>query len=207
MNFSSPPITEASIRARTSEQSFSRGQEYYEGGFVLRLERREETLRGQVEGSSYGAYDVIVQLDADGVLLASCSCPYDWGGWCKHIVAVLLTCIHAPEKIIERPPLAELLAPLDREELAHLWTKLVEVHPRLLDWLEAQLSLSQAEQKKTASQGHRPLEPDTIRQQVHALLGSLRQMRPSDAYWHNGSIVHQLQEVMEQTQPDRKSVV
>jgi len=50
-------------------------------------------------------YQVRIIFDADGIREATCSCPYDWSGWCKHIVAMLLTYIHAPETMEERPSL------------------------------------------------------------------------------------------------------
>jgi hypothetical protein len=65
-------------------------------GYVRRLqdlERWGETLTAKVEGS--GAYQVEVTAGTDGIV-AHCSCPYDWGGYCKHIGAVLLRWIESP---------------------------------------------------------------------------------------------------------------
>ena len=50
---------------------------------------------------------------------ANCSCPYDWGGYCKHIVAVLLAYLHEPEKVTERPSVDELLADLGRDDRSY----------------------------------------------------------------------------------------
>ncbi len=84
-------ITEATIRRLASAESFSRGEDYYDRGAVVNLEKRGDTLLAQVEGSSYEPYDVTIELGEGEVVAADCTCPYDWGGYCKHIVAVLLT--------------------------------------------------------------------------------------------------------------------
>jgi len=55
-----------------------------------------------------------------------CSCPYDYGGICKHCVAVLLTCVRGPERVHEQPPLSELIADADRETLETLLVELSE---------------------------------------------------------------------------------
>ena len=36
------------------------------------------------------AFKVEIDVEPSGIT-AHCSCPYDWGGYCKHIGAVLLT--------------------------------------------------------------------------------------------------------------------
>jgi len=42
-------------------------------------------------------YQVRITFDQKGIIDAECSCPYDWGGFCKHIVAVLLAAIRGAE--------------------------------------------------------------------------------------------------------------
>src|SRR5438067_13906586 len=98
-----PNLTESVVRQRSSAESFQRGREYFEEGAVLSLLRRGDTLFAEVEGSEPEPYEVRVDSDAAGVTGASCTCPYSFGGWCKHLVAALLACLHAPEEIEERP--------------------------------------------------------------------------------------------------------
>jgi uncharacterized Zn finger protein len=76
------PISEELIRGHASEQSFSRGGEYFREGAVIQLMRRGQTLEAEVEGSEREPYRMRVDFSA-GSVLASCSCPYDWGDWCK----------------------------------------------------------------------------------------------------------------------------
>ena len=209
---SEPQLTEAMVRGLATSQSFSRGQDYYHSGAVWELERRGNTLLAEVEGSGYDPYQVSVELDAGGVLDADCSCPYDWGGCCKHIVAVLLTYVHKSETITARPPVADLLAGLDREALADLLSGLLEAHPHLADWVEGRVAVAKQAPGETPSeaesrprQRRAPLDPAPFRRQAHAVLSSLGGMRSSEAYWHTGGMIGQLQDVIQQAQPFLKA--
>ena len=108
------PFTEADIRAGANSQSFERGSSYYRDGAVSDVVRRGNLLTAQVSGSAYAPYEIaITLLDDGGIGGATCTCPYDWGGYCKHIVAVLLTVLHGDE-ITVKPELDTLLAGLTR---------------------------------------------------------------------------------------------
>lgn len=80
------PTTEQ-IRKLCTESSFERGIEYFHQGSVRDLEQFGNRITSVVEGTS--DYEVIIRMDKDDIE-ASCTCPYDWGGYCKHIVATLL---------------------------------------------------------------------------------------------------------------------
>jgi uncharacterized Zn finger protein len=78
-----------------------------------------------------------VEFAPDGRILdASCSCPYDWGGDCKHIIATLLYLARRPEEIERRPPLADLLSGLSREGLVELVQHLARIHPEMVEDIE-----------------------------------------------------------------------
>ncbi|GAB4424789.1 MAG: hypothetical protein OHK0015_03990 [Chloroflexi bacterium OHK40] len=112
--------------------------DYERRGAVGPLVLRGDLLHAEVEGSEYEPYRVTVALDAGGVRAASCSCPYDWGGLCKHIVATLLAYIHAaPGAVAVRPPLAELLAGLDRGQLEGLLLRLAAQDAELIERIDA----------------------------------------------------------------------
>jgi uncharacterized Zn finger protein len=81
---------ESDIRTGATSQSYQRGAQHYNDGYVGQLTQRGNLLTAQVEGSTLPYYQVTVTLaDAGGIDDASCTCPYDWGGYCKHIVAVV----------------------------------------------------------------------------------------------------------------------
>src|SRR5262245_49064962 len=136
-----PGLSEAAIRSHAAPDSFSRGQSYFESGAVADLALRGNILQGHVEGSQYTPYRINITFDQGGVTSASCTCPYDWGGWCKHIVAVLLTCLYEGEDIETRPALDQLLAELDRTQLQALLVGLAERNPELADAIERQAAL------------------------------------------------------------------
>src|SRR5690349_20313962 len=104
-----PALTEASIRAHSAQESYSRGRSYYDRGAVTSLALRGNTIEAEVEGSQYTPYRIRATFDQGGITTATCTCPYDWGGWCKHIVAALLACLYQSDKVETRPELATLL--------------------------------------------------------------------------------------------------
>src|SRR6266581_6580817 len=136
-----PDLTETTIHQYASEESYQRGREYYQQGAVTSLILRGMVLQAEVEGSESLPYIVRCVFDANGNITATCTCPYDWGGWCKHIVATCLAMIHQPERIEERPTLDTLLSGLDRKQLHDLVMKLVERNPTLTDVIEGQIAL------------------------------------------------------------------
>jgi uncharacterized Zn finger protein len=203
-----PSLSEAAIRRQATAESFSRGESYYRGGAVVSLVQRGNVLQAEVEGSQYEPYRVRITFDEGGVTGAVCDCPYDWGGWCKHIVATLLACLRAPDLIEERPTLDQLLADLDREQLQGLLLHLAANDPYAADEIESQIALSQAAPDKTetvvspkdAPQRRTPIDSRPIRRQVSGILHSLDRMRPSEAYWHVSSVVDHVRQLLYQAQ-------
>ena len=211
-----PALTETAIRRGASAESFRRGEEYYEGGAVTSAVRRGDTIQAEVDGSQYEPYRVSIAFDQAGVTAASCSCPYDWGGWCKHIVATLLLCLNEPGEIEERPPLADLLAGLNADRLVALIVALAEEDPDLVDAIESQIeilraiaptaapaiaaALSSAPVAPPPPPRHTPVDPEPFRKQVRRILSSLDGMRRSEAYWHVGEVVNQIGSLVAQAQ-------
>ena len=202
-----PTITESLIQRRASDSSFERGYHYYEGDAVLGLTRRGHQLHASVEGSDYLPYEVTITLTESGIEHASCTCPYDWGGDCKHIVATLLSYVHAEDDILELPPIEELLAELSRDQLQALLVKLVEQQPKLTLFIQNEVGLlttvAEPEQESspaTPRQRRTSLDPETFRRQVRHALNSVDHMSRSDAYWHTGDIVSSIEQTAEQAQ-------
>jgi uncharacterized Zn finger protein len=196
-----PIVTEAMIRQHASADSFQRGDAYHAQGGVVRLVRRGQQLQAEVEGSQVEPYTVQITWDGGGITQASCTCPYDWGGWCKHIVATLLAWVHNPAQVEERPALQTLLAGLDREQLQTLLLRLVERQPHLTDVVEGQVPVFHVQptaDAPTPRQRRTPIDPTPFRRQVRDLLHSLDRMRRSDAYWHVGAVVDQVRQVLVQ---------
>ncbi len=131
-----PQFSEAILRRYANAKSFQRGEDYYQQGAVDSLTQRGQLLLAAVEGNETFPYHVSVQFEGDEITSANCTCPYDFDGWCKHIIATLLTCLRQPAKIEERPTLEQLLDRLDEVQTQRLILELVAKHPELLDRIE-----------------------------------------------------------------------
>lgn len=66
---------------------FERGQDYRDEGRIQRLDRFDDLVTAAVSGSKL--YDVTIEFGGRNID-TRCTCPYDGGGDCKHVVAVLL---------------------------------------------------------------------------------------------------------------------
>lgn len=193
-----PLITETAIRSLTTPESFSRGVDYYHSGHVIAIEQRGDMLRAEVAGSSYEPYQVAITLDESGIVTASCSCPYDWGGYCKHIVAVLLKYIREPGKIPARPTPDVLLAGLGAETLRSLLADLLQSHPDLLPWVETQITLRTAAASPAVA-ATPPTKPKRPTVDTNAVRRQVRyQMRNSDDYYATGATVRGLNIILDQ---------
>lgn len=129
-------IKETDVQALASAESFARGQHYFHDGVVLEVTRRGNLITAEVEGSDYEPYRVQVTLAPSGIANTTCTCPYDRGGSCKHIVATLLAAIHQPETVTEKPPIATLLADLTAEQLRQILLAVAEMGPEFADAVE-----------------------------------------------------------------------
>ncbi|HEX9370108.1 MAG TPA: SWIM zinc finger family protein, partial [Roseiflexaceae bacterium] len=190
-----PGLSEATIRAHASPDSYSRGASYYQRGAVGELALRGDTLQAEVEGSQYTPYRVRISFDAGGVTDADCTCPYDWGGWCKHIVAALLKCAAEPDAIERRPPLDELLNELDRSQLLALLVALADLDPDTADEIERRAGLmrlasaapatAETVQPRPAGAPTRraPIDQAAIRQQIRLALRPARRGRYDYDYY------------------------
>lgn len=130
------PLTEEQVRDQTDGGSFSRGRSYRRGDRIFDAVRRGATIEARCHGSSGRPYMVSATLAAAGSKEANenpvaigCDCPR--GGFCKHVVALLLTWIEAPERFAPRPSIDELLAGKSREELVAVLRLALREHPEL----------------------------------------------------------------------------
>jgi hypothetical protein len=123
-------ISEADIQARCTEASFERGWGYYTSGLVRQRTRLDNGLDTRVAGTYM--YRVSIR-EMSGGLLVACTCPYDWGGDCKHIVATLLAWLHEPETFRVAADLHATLAVRSKDELVGILADICAVYPHLVD--------------------------------------------------------------------------
>ena len=188
-----PTYTEADLRATVGADIFARGRDYYENGMVEALVQRGDTLYASVAGSDDEPYQVTVRFADNQIADAECTCPYDWGGWCKHIVAALLAARKEPDSIEQRAPLPELLAPLTREQLLALVVELAVQQPVWLTTVEswiAQQALTSTIAAGTvatisANTQHKPpatvpLDAKAVQKQVRSALRGVSRVEVAD---------------------------
>lgn len=188
-----PKITESMIRAGASQESFRRGEEYYREGALSNTTIQDTLLSGECAGTYAPYYRVQVELDQAGVADASCTCLYEYGGYCKHIVALLLAYLRHPKSFAVRKAPAELLADLEHDDLTAILTKLIQEQPDLYDRIAAMTSVPSTSKKKR----RKKVDIEVHRRHILGILHSLDGMRMSEAYWHVGGLANQLREVEE----------
>jgi uncharacterized Zn finger protein len=196
------PVREATIRALATPESLARGRSYLNDGAVSDLIRRGNRLIAEVEGSEFAPYKVSIRLHDDGIADARCSCLYDWGGYCKHIVAVLLKFVDEATDIIERKPIAELLRALDQEQLIELLAKRAETDSELAAWIDAELAtMVDASSLREKTARRTAVDPAPVREHARILLAKRqRQGGYWDGYRSSGDI-EELQRLVERAVP------
>ncbi len=153
-----PSLTRSDVRTWTAERFYERGRRYREQGRIRHPRRQGRTLKAECEGSQPAPYRVEAALDAGGIASAECSCPMGEGGYCKHVVALLLTWIDAPGDFTEAETLEALLSSHSKGQLITLVQRMLDRHPDL----ETMATLS-------AGTGAPP-DADQLRRQVRRTL-------------------------------------
>jgi len=188
-----PKITESMIRTGASPESFHRGEEYYRDGAVSNTAIQGNLLSGECAGTYAPYYRVKVELDEAGIAGTSCTCLYEYGGYCKHIVSLLLAYVHHPKPCAARKAPAELLADLGHDDLTAILTKLIQEQSELYDRIEAMTSVPSKSKKKRKKK----VDIEVYRRHILSIIHSLDGMRMSEAYWHVGGLANQLREIQE----------
>ncbi len=146
MNSDNIKLSREILQKAATEQSFERGEEYYECSMVESPIREGNTIRAEVTGSGMALYNTEICLEPP--FHTRCTCPYDWGGICKHIVALGLTWINSPDSFPRmeekkeevKSELEQVFAGLGRDELAEMLYDLISRDENLrlkaLDWIK-----------------------------------------------------------------------
>ncbi|MBM3130652.1 MAG: hypothetical protein FJ009_18735, partial [Chloroflexi bacterium] len=186
-------LTESMIRAAATPESFQRGKSYFEQGAISNAAIQGNAVSGDCEGTQSPFYHVRVELDEAGIRSADCTCLYEFGGYCKHIVALLFAYAHKPKEFAKRESPSELLADLSRDDLVALVSKLIERQPDLYDWVHAAIAIPSTDKSKRTR--HKKVDTEAYRRQVRNILHGLDGMRRSEAYWHVGGLANELRGV------------
>ena len=137
-----PQLTPDQIQQRCTEQSFTRGLEYFHAGAIGNPTLHGYTLSAICEGTDIDPYRVTVELMPTGIASTDCSCPYDWEGDCKHIVALLLTYVEEPDAIYSLDTLLATLEAKPKSSLLQVISELLKRVPELVPIAEAYSDIS-----------------------------------------------------------------
>ncbi len=124
------------IKERAFGKSFSRGKALYENGAISSPVRRGDEISARCQGSYAQPYRVWAKFINGEIAAAICSCEYDWGGDCKHIVAMLLAYLRQPEQFEKRKPLRDELMSREKTDLLDIIEEMIVRYPDLEDIVE-----------------------------------------------------------------------
>src|SRR5256886_2447614 len=168
------PLSDADIQGYSDDASFRKGYDSYLQQAIVEPTLSESVLRALCHGSSGNTYRVEATLlpagDKSAGKLAStgCSCPR--GGFCKHLVALLLTWLHQPERFVVRSRLMGGLSEKSREELLALLDQLVQrqpdIEPMVDLWADLPLPIPGQERNRQGRAKDGAVAPSTMESQV-----------------------------------------
>lgn len=168
-----PKLSETIIKNNSSELLLQRGEDYYLGGNVANAVLRGNMVQATVYGSQVEPYDVTLPFtDAGLAPTVFCTCPYDSGGWCKHIVATLLLCLREPGRIERGETLEDLLSRLNDAQIYELIEHLVDREPSLISAIELYVNsnaISAPANKLTTTHRRSAIDPAPFRRQVREI--------------------------------------
>ncbi|MHB8647462.1 MAG: SWIM zinc finger family protein [Thermomicrobiales bacterium] len=126
-----PQLSEQTVRARFDPQSWQRGRQYARDGAIINARRQGMTLKASCIGSQPEPYRVEVTFNTRGIASADCSCPVGEEGYCKHVVALLLTWLEHPELFIALEDMDAALERREKADLIALIKRMLLRHPDL----------------------------------------------------------------------------
>ena len=198
-----PKLSQATIANNTSERSLNLGERYYLAGNVTNAVLRGNMVQATVEGSQCEPYRVTLPFTNAG--LAStvfCTCPYDSGGWCKHIVATLLLCLREPERIEQGETLEDLLSCLNDAQIYELIEHLVNQEPSLINAIELYVNsnaVSAPTNQLTKIHRQSAIDPAPFRRQVRDIFREAEKYSEYE-YDEEDPITEEILELIQQAQ-------
>jgi hypothetical protein len=152
------PLTLPTFSRHIDPPILERGRRYYADGHVAGLEELTPN-RWQAEVAGTYPYTVTITIAADGALGWDCTCPYDLGPVCKHVVATLYA-LQAALDLAADPPrqkrqtradkVRAALSPLSRDDLLALLIELANDDRQLAHRLLARYAAPAGDGKAAA---------------------------------------------------------
>jgi uncharacterized Zn finger protein len=132
------------IEQLVGRRYFRQGMEYARSGAVVEMHRQGTLLSAACVGSSRTPYQVEAKFDDKGLVESHCTCPVGDAGQCKHVAALLIAWVEAPQSFVEIEPWETALGRFQRRELIELILQLMERRPELERVIETILPKGEA---------------------------------------------------------------
>lgn len=133
-------LTESDVSRLLNSKYAQRGDQYQRDGRVEQVQRTDDGLVGQVQGSRADPYKVEAFFEDGAYHSSQCSCPMSAG--CKHVAALLYEAIRNPDPVSDRNDLRAELLDTSKSLLVDLVVEYVQQSPDFDSWLRMHLDAS-----------------------------------------------------------------
>lgn len=176
----------------------SRGEEYFDDGAVKGLKKiNDGEWVASVEGTEL--YKVRILLKGDTIYSYSCSCPYDMGLVCKHVVAVFFA-LQRPTKPKSREKTFEqTISAMTREKLNAILIDYARQEPGFVDYVSARCVINTPSSDKEEYRRIIRNAVDTVRGKH----GYIDYWQASRAVKGEDMVLDKAQEFLKKQQPSR----
>ncbi len=116
-------LTEEWLRRHATAGSFERAEGYYQEQRIRELVREGDIYKAKVQGSK--PYHQVVDLSGATPEM-TCTCPYQSGGFCKHLIAVGLAILDGKYKSLQVQHARSGQEPMRPAELDQWWERATE---------------------------------------------------------------------------------
>ncbi len=161
-------LTPQKIRSYVGAQSYERGEDYAQSGYIYDGRVSGDIIKARSRGSSGGPYRVSATVTDGQIILSDCSCPI--GGACKHVAAMLLIWLDAPEEFTEVKDGRKSLANRSKEELLALVEHMLDREPDLDDVLDMPLPTKQKKAGPGKTTTDKPSQPEKAAKAAKAVV-------------------------------------
>jgi uncharacterized Zn finger protein len=197
-----PGLSEDKLLRVADGSIYHRAMDYYRRGAVIETIQLDYKLTASVDGSQYEPYQVHIKWDHAGIKKCYCDCPHN-SEYCKHIIAVLLLCLHSPEKVQKMASLKESLQKLSKEQLCSLLENItgddIILHRKVMMGIDSITDTSSVMTENKQSSPQRTwVDPQRYQKEAYRIFRSLHHIPSSQIYQHEDRVLKELSEIIDQ---------
>lgn len=170
---------------------YKRGKEYFNQGRVIKTWKDGNKDLALVQGTDI--YEVTIYFDEDEELISNCSCPYEDGDVCKHIIAVILSLSNIKpvkkQEIEAKENIPSLISKLNLEDATEFINRIASKNSEVAKSLKV---FVQGQKESTIKAGDyyakfknelSKISPESLLESYHFF----EQQNDYDDYWDNDS--------------------